>query len=177
MDQATIDQLIKDQIGSAALVPTATDGQAAIAIANYVAEANSLAATLNAQEVTNYNVEFDNYQLGVSASQISPPYAPPQPPNQSWMAAKGSNGWTYCVLVVGVPPCQPRVLKIPITGPAGPIVVKIGTQIPGTQYWFADQGDTAPAGYTTPDPVTTDDGITGWFQKLASIAARYKKVG
>ena len=174
MTQADIDQAIRDQIGTEPTDALPSNPDIAQAIANYATEAAKVAAVLNNNLQSNYLTGFQNWSNLVLAGKI-PNTNPPQPPI-SYIAAKASDGWTYVIRgtdpVMSVPP----IPQLPTTGPAG--VVAIGSRIANTNFWAALPHDTAPANFTTPNPSTTQDGVVGFFTKVASpFGGWWEKVG
>jgi hypothetical protein len=177
MTQAEIDQAIKDQIGTDPVAALPSNPDIAQALANYAAEATSLAADLNQNLTQTYLAGFENWSQQVLAGK-TPNTNPPQPPVQ-YIAAQASDGWTYVIkdpsgtLVCAVPPI-PQVPQ-----PAPGMVVGIGAQIANTNYWAATPANAnVPNGYTTPNPVTAGDGTVGFFTFVATIGGGWwEKVG
>jgi len=106
---------------------------------------------------------------------------PPNPPSEVMVvidltAAEPISSINF--LPIGPPVCAiPAYSKI--QPPPAPGTLGIGVHLAGN-YWSELPTDTMPAGYTTPSPVTTQDGVTGLFQKIAGFAnvgAWYLKIG
>jgi len=109
--------------------------------ANYVAEAASVAATLNQNLADNYHVGFQNWAGQVLAGKI-PNTDPPQPP-PAYLAVKASNGWSY-VIRGGEPVCAvPAIPQLPPPAPPIPEPDNV-RNVPA--------GDTMPVGYVVIAP-------------------------
>jgi hypothetical protein len=174
MTQTEIDQAIKDQIGTNPEEPLPSNPDIAQALANYATEAARVAAVLNNNLQSNYVTGFKNWSQLVMAGKI-PNTDPPRPPI-GYMAATASDGWTYVIQGGDPVMAMPPIPQVPAAGPAG--VVAIGSRIASTNFWAALPQDTAPANFTTPSPTTTQDGVMGFFTKVASpFGGWWEKVG
>ena len=174
MTQAEIDQAIKDQIGTDPLAALPSNPNIAQALANYTAEANTLAASLNASLQQNYLTGFQNWAQQVLAGKISNTN-PPQPP-PAYTAAQASDGWTYVIRGTDPVCAVPPIPSIPVASPPG--TVAIGSRISNTNYWTALPADTAPNGYTTSQPTTAQDGTVGFFTKISwPFGGWWQKIG
>ncbi len=174
MTQTEIDHAIKDQIGTNPEEPLPSNPDIAQALANYATEAARVAAVLNNNLQSNYVTGFKNWSQLVMAGKI-PNTDPPRPP-RGYMAATASDGWTYVIQGGDPVMAMPPIPQVPAVGPAG--VVAIGSRIASTNFWAALPQDTAPANFTTPSPTTTQDGVMGFFTKVASpCGGWWEKVG
>jgi hypothetical protein len=174
MTQAEIDQAIRDQIGTDPEEPLPINPDIAQALANYAAEGAKVAAALNNNLQSNYLTGFQNWSNLVMAGKI-PNTDPPHPPI-GYIAAQASDGWTYVIRGGNPVMAMPPIPQVPTAGPAG--VVAIGKRIASTNFWAALPQDTAPANFTTPGPTTTQDGVVGFFTKVASpFGGWWEKVG
>jgi hypothetical protein len=174
MTQAEIDQAIRDQLGTDPLAPLPGNPDIAQALANYAAEATTLAASLNNNLQQIYLVGFQNWSGQVMAGKI-PNTNPPQPP-PGYLAVQATDGWTYVIRGTDPVCAVPPIPSIPTIPPPGNVA--IGARIANTNFWAALPTDTAPAGYTTPQPTTTQDGITGFFTKVTwPFGGWWQKVG
>ena len=174
MTQAQIDQAIKDQIGTDPLAALPSNPDITQALANYAAEATSLSATLNQNLEQVYLTGFQNWSQQVLDGKI-PNTDPPQPP-LDYIAAQASDGWTYVIRGTDPVCAVPAIPQTPSLPAAG--VVAIGSRIANTNFWAALPNDTAPNGYTTPQPTTTQDGTVGFFTKsMSPFGGWWEKVG
>ena len=174
MTQTEIDQAIRDQIGTDPEEPLPSNPDIAQALVNYAAEAARVAVALNNNLQNNYLTGFQNWSQLVMAGKI-PSTDPPRPPI-GYMAAKASDGWTYVIHGGDPVMAMPPIPHVPTAGPAG--VVAIGNRIASTNFWSALPQDTASANFTTPAPTTTQDGVVGFFTKVASpFGGWWEKVG
>jgi hypothetical protein len=174
MTQAEIDAAIQSQIGVDPTAPLPSNPDIAEALASSATESINVAASLNQNLQQIYLTGFQNWSQQVLAGKI-PNTNPPQPPD-AYIAAQASDGWTFVIRGTDPVCAVPPIPSVPTIPPAG--VVAIGSRIANTNYWACLPNDTAPAGYTTPQPTTTQDGVTGFFTKVMSPAGGWwEKVG
>jgi hypothetical protein len=176
MTQAQIDQAIREQIGTDPLAALPSNPDIAQALANYTAEADTVAAALNRNLQQIYLTGFQNWSQQVLDGQI-PNTSPPEPPVE-YIAAQASDGWTYVIRdPSGTPVCAvPPIPQLPAPVNGG----VVGNNIPGTSYWTAPLPANAnvPNAYTTPTPTTALDGTVGFFRFLANPFGGYwEKIG
>jgi hypothetical protein len=165
MTQTEIDQAIVAQLGSNPNEPLPSNPDIDKALANYVAEASTVAAMLNANLTFNYKVGFQNWADAVIAGKIANTN-PPQPP-AAWAAVKASNGWSYVIRGTDPVTTVPPIPSIPPPPPPLPEPANV-RNVPA--------GDTMPVGYVLVVP----DG--SHWQKQASptpfgMAYFYQRVG
>ena len=140
----------------------------AVVLANLTAVAQGRAYQWNHELATDYvNTIFANWNASYQAGRIAWNANPPAPP-AGLMVQPSADGWSFSYPQVGPPVCAvPVYTRVPPPqGSLAPGHVHVGVQEPGVaDWWTAGADDTVPDGFVTPDPVTADDGATGFFKK------------
>ena len=140
------------------------------AVRNQLAASTAMAASLNANLLANYNYAVDQYNQNMASGQQVPPERQHAPvPAMAYELSKAdAAGFQYPIQ--GTTPIAPQAPDAfyhgapQVAKPAN--VIHVGHAISGR--WFtAGPGDTFANGMTTP-PVTSDDGVTGIFEKFGA---------
>jgi hypothetical protein len=174
LTQDQINQLIKDQIGTNPLAVLPSNPDIAAAVANYSTSATALAIHLNNNLIAIYMTAFQNWSALVMAGKI-PNTTPPAPPD-AYAAVVASDSWTYVVKGTDPVCAMPAVPAVP-QPPAG-MVIAVGSHL-GSNFWAALPANAGvPSGFTTPSPITAQDGTTGIFTWIAyPFGGWWEKVG
>lgn len=140
---------------------------------NYVDQYNTNQTAIYTMAVSNYNLSMDN----------GSPYPTPAPtvPN-GWILGPANSQGLRFAMDSGQPVCAAlpiHPMRGSVNDPKPPNVIDVGHAIPGAGNWFSvGDADTFAVGQTTP-PVTSEDGVTGIFQKFGAPVGPgwYLKIG
>jgi|SRR5579859_2417286 len=135
--------------------------------ANQLESSKVMVGLLNNNLKSIYLTAFNNWKISVDAGRI-PNTNPPQPPKGYVVSAPDPSGFQWPVIgtepVCDMPPLPEDRFTPPVLVPN---TFHVGHNIGGK--WFSvGPNDTVAPGFNTPPGTTSDDGVSGTFQKFAA---------
>lgn len=145
----------------------------ATAQANILLASQNNIAILNAGLVSRYHGAYADYVANMRSGGFVPPerQTPPPVPLAWELAPPDADGYVF--YQVGAAPVCAALPPVDYLGgltvtPRSPTTIHVGPRIGVTKWFSVGPTDGYPDGSVTP-PTTSDDGVTGVFQKYDSV--------
>ena len=136
----------------------------ATAQANVLATSQAECAQRNDNLKSIYLTGFNNWKISVDAGRIGNTN-PPKPP-KAYVVKVSEDGWAYFE-PGDQPVCDVPPIPADMTTPNPANVIDVGVAI-GGKWWSCGPKDTFPIEKNPTPPVTSEDGVTGTFEKYAA---------